>query len=794
MKSKNSLFLISIFSLFLFCLFLNIVKAQIPSTPPDSTIMELDNILKSLDEITGEINSIPIVNVPVTANPCITLTRIFGAGDTDVSTGGQVSMLQRFLREQGYSSVVINGSFGLAADDALRDFQIKNGLIPKDYSGRIETDKATQEKIKNISCGIDATNTFINSNQTNPNDKASVKISFENPSHMTGLGTVQFGGEAFSKLKVNVVSGKPTFKSLKGLEGSIGYAGGEFPGEGGTCSSELVNGCTIALSFKPVTKDGTKTLEGRMVYKYPVSLVFTDSTGEKTSNEITVGGYSPRLTEISPIIFREERKYLPTFLKNDDASIKISFTVLTANELKEVRLLQASLPFSSKGVSCKEAKTTSVINMKLYDCFIIYTMDTRSAGEFTTKVGINMFDGEKIIDNYATLKAGVINGSEYNLEASRNLLIVYNSESSDSKNILDYYIANRPGFKNANVLPLSYPNPNEEIATLPLYKKNIEKPIEDWINSHPEKDIRHIVLVRGFPTRVYFTDPPTPRVSTTKANTTSIQSLIQEKELGTDCENPSYGYPTDSIIIPMVAKSLCITPSDTKIGFYTKARYPGSLALVTLLDMGSTEATLRYIDKLKNVYDNMSNPSIFISASNASVGGSTYYIEDHNSVAGNTGTGLDIVNKLKDFNQNTPIQYVGYGGSLLPDTLSDVKGFFTWGGNGPRGGTYPVDGKLKFTGNSNWYVIETAESFNGWRDMTWQGSYVKWFSKNAFGGENYDKTPVGAVAHADEPNLLGINSTSYFPCWDQGNLFIDCAWYSRRSGNMMAIGDPWVRK
>ena len=119
--------------------------------------------------------------------------------------------------------------------------------------------------------------------------------------------------------------------------------------------------------------------------------------------------------------------------------------------------------------------------------------------------------------------------------------------------------------------------------------------------------------------------------------------------------------------------------------------------------------------------------------------------------------------------------------------------------NGPIGNNYAVNGNLKFTGNSGWYIIETVESFNGRRNYaaTGQGSFIQWFSQSAFGGSNYSSTPVavGAVSHVDEPTTAGVNDTgNYFGRWHVGKNFGCCAWYSRITDAFQMVGDPLVTR
>jgi hypothetical protein len=76
-----------------------------------------------------------------------------------------------------------------------------------------------------------------------------------------------------------------------------------------------------------------------------------------------------------------------------------------------------------------------------------------------------------------------------------------------------------------------------------------------------------------------------------------------------------------------------------------------------------------------------------------------------------------------------------------------------------------------------------------------QGNFAQWFSAAAFGGTNYENTPVAAVSHTDEPRLNYVNDTSkYLGLWSAGKTFGICAWYSRRTDLFQALGDPFVRR
>ena len=102
-----------------------------------------------------------------------------------------------------------------------------------------------------------------------------------------------------------------------------------------------------------------------------------------------------------------------------------------------------------------------------------------------------------------------------------------------------------------------------------------------------------------------------------------------------------------------------------------------------------------------------------------------------------------------------------------------------------------------WVGKRPWWIIETIESFNGWRSFG-QGNFTEWLSNNGFGGTNYihyENTPVGAVSHTWEPFLPFVNDApTYFGLWASAKNFAICAWNSRRTPYFQAVGDPFVRK
>ena len=96
-------------------------------------------------------------------------------------------------------------------------------------------------------------------------------------------------------------------------------------------------------------------------------------------------------------------------------------------------------------------------------------------------------------------------------------------------------------------------------------------------------------------------------------------------------------------------------------------------------------------------------------------------------------------------------------------------------------------------GTSGWWLINTFESFNG-LPLGGQGNYWHWFSTNAFGSNNYENTPVGAMTSTDEPGFPVVPYPYYFNLWVAGKNFATCAWNTRQTPYFQAVGDPFVTR
>lgn len=425
------------------------------------------------------------------------------------------------------------------------------------------------------------------------------------------------------------------------------------------------------------------------------------------------------------------------------------------------------------------------------------------------------------------------------------VLLVYNSSDSESIRLLHYYQEHRPGAKYAQTLAVS--TPRSESIPQDTYETQLRQPVVDWLKAHPESRTRFIVLMRGIPTRIRRDYPDEvsiktkikvdftkrkimglagleflPRRSAILAGLPSVQ--FQLSRALQDLKAPSDPSPLHEYVIEGETTQAYQNTPDY-IGFHTFSLlpssdqafaqsipfdpklFPGTTALVTHLDMGSELATQAYIQKLKWVYSQMKNPNTILSAQDAGLEGRTYYIEE---LAPQTPTNTETITFA-----NRPSAYTLLGdpmicglmryfpktdfqrtfGSLTP-TMESVRGLVTYGTYLGRKSDYATNGELIFRGNSSWFIMMSVESFNGQQNSqkSKQENYVGWFSKTAFGSQNYENTPVGAVAHVEEPLISGVSDSHFFMYWEKGLLFSEAAWLSRRTQYFLAIGDPLVRK
>lgn len=596
-------------------------------------------------------------------------------------------------------------------------------------------------------------------------------------------------------------------KDMVGPEKPFQFKGGKYPGKGGTCGQTVTNECTLVLTFTPegVSVDGED--DRNLIYRDRLTLVYEDQEGLKKTLMVLEGKstHPPRLN----------------VQLNDNFGS-------TTQDTPVLREIQISLPASGMGITNRIDDLDIPEDLDPPFSLLNSTCGASLASGESCRVTVQYQPkGLEAVNRDFTIRymAGQVERSEtltffaerWEPQPARHLLLVGNRDSKESLEILDYYKSRRPGFASANTLIVSFqgrafcgpelegegapcPDPNVESASPEEFEQQILQPFRQWLEEHPDKDIRHVVLMPGLPSRIV------------------RESKKGESMFGT-------GYPgAVSSVQHALARSMTgdlygssATETRSYNGFgqeilFTPELFPGTPAIVTQMYMGSVAATKAYIDKIQSAYQRTGADHVVVSGSQAGIGGDIYYISDF---------GLDRVFKDKEKYENLangesikkdilavnadaevlyrglkhPKEHFGYGAN---DVVEDPRGYYSWGKNGYMRTDWVYD--IRFGERSTWYLILTVESFNGLlfhgtRTHRYQSHYPQWFSENAFKGDGYANTPVGGVAHITEPGRGGVNDAgSYFSHWEQGAMFIECAWASKRTSGMIAIGDPWVRK
>jgi hypothetical protein len=130
----------------------------------------------------------------------------------------------------------------------------------------------------------------------------------------------------------------------------------------------------------------------------------------------------------------------------------------------------------------------------------------------------------------------------------------------------------------------------------------------------------------------------------------------------------------------------------------------------------------------------------------------------------------------------------------------------SWNG-APHGGSYGYFGGSSTVGNRFWgsfpasYTgVKTFSAFKASSQFS-QGlrpirhsAYTQYFAKNAFGGTNYENTPVVWVGHSYEPFYPGALNNTFMRSWMGGQTaYATIAGNFSNSNPMLIIGDPLVK-
>lgn len=359
--------------------------------------------------------------------------------------------------------------------------------------------------------------------------------------------------------------------------------------------------------------------------------------------------------------------------------------------------------------------------------------------------------------------------TKYPVDVTQDLLLIFNESSPNSAVVKDYYLQRRPGVGSANVLGLSCTN--EDVISAETFREQILQPIWNWLAEHPTKHPQYLMLFPDIPIRVWAAKPG------------------------------GFDYPLHSV------------------AYGISTNIPGIQPFVMFLNMGRTNATndcIAYINKLVSFAEQHTPDGLLIGARGGGYQNVNYIVDDVRVGDGyvNDLTApipfSDAVSRATNGllrNGIKPEQIVYTSGrDIITNgvpldgphiaTATNVAGYICWGAHSALVGGYPLNGRVRWSGASAWWIIETTEAFNGWRDAK-QGHFTQWFSPTAFGGTNYECVPVGAVTHCDEPGqgLSGVNDSAiYFGLWAAGKNFGISAWASQKTERFQPVGDPFVTR
>jgi alpha-tubulin suppressor-like RCC1 family protein len=350
---------------------------------------------------------------------------------------------------------------------------------------------------------------------------------------------------------------------------------------------------------------------------------------------------------------------------------------------------------------------------------------------------------------------------QYPVNVTNDLLLIYNTNSADSKTVKDYYLQNRPMVSNANVLAINFTNSaNYESISPSDFTNVIIAPITNWLALNPVKRPQYVILFLDLPSRV---------------------------DTNTQFEN--YG-----------------TGQFNSVSYQLATTVVGWQPFVMHINMGAsntvnhTNDCINYIAKVATFGSNYSPGQLVISAGSDGYGNTNYYVDDGNTLYPSDQVGLAGANAViqNGASTNSVIYFDNPDNGTLVGHITNgfnLAGYFCWGGHSALGPFYAISNYVRWSGNSSWYIVRTVESYNGrWHDSN-MGNFIEWYSSNSFGGTNYSNTPVGAVSTVEEPFTTVPNIDSvYFGLWQARKTFAICAWNSRNTRFFQAVGDPFVCK
>ncbi len=400
---------------------------------------------------------------------------------------------------------------------------------------------------------------------------------------------------------------------------------------------------------------------------------------------------------------------------------------------------------------------------------------------------------------------------QYPVDPEKDVLVIYRSRKrnpsdakSESEEIADYYQTYRPQMTKVQRMGIDIPyftNPHPE------YPEDIERfadiagynaftsAVMAWFND-PEnktKRPRYLILMFGVPTQVCTLTP--------------------------DFNNPGQSFCAD------IGDNSTWGGVDYNFRESVAAAFGGWKPIVTRIN-GKTLADCKaYIDKIKTMaaraLPNGSIPNagkvIIRASATDAAGNNRYYLDDAQNRNYAYRPGADIRNALLEPGvlgagssditysagpDNSVADHIGTFTSTIHSLPNSVAGYWSWGGHSSLTGNYPLATpanepyRVRFAPGNGWYIIQTSESYNGFRNLAYgfQASFTYWFAATAFGGSGYNNTPIGAFVNAKEPGRYGNYPSIAFSLWARGKAFGTCVANSYANSTAIGVGDPLVAR
>jgi hypothetical protein len=336
---------------------------------------------------------------------------------------------------------------------------------------------------------------------------------------------------------------------------------------------------------------------------------------------------------------------------------------------------------------------------------------------------------------------------QYPIDVSKDLLLIFNTNSTDSSNVCYYYLTNRPMVSNANVLGIG--GITNETTYPTNFTNDIEVPIQNWLAMNPTKRPAYVILFQDIPSRANITDV---------GNTNSDGVAYFE---GPNTGNPSVQY---------------------QLNQWCATNWHPFVTSINMNGTGGTNDCIAYINKLASMGSNNPPGQLMLSGRAGGYANTNYYFDDTRyGYPALPLPGADAESGVWSVNPAASVTYLDITNDIgLVDHITNgfnVAGYLCWGAHSSLGMYYAISNYVNWTGNSGWWIIRTVESFNGQRNsaFTEQGNFLMWFSSGAFGTLNYANTPVAAVCYTDEPGEYGTVDGTYFGLWESGKSFAICA-------------------